>query len=151
MVRDAYPLPSMKKFSGSLGDAQGFSTLNANSGFWRIEIDKADWENTTFNSHHGLYQPTRMALGLKNTPATLQHVIDNMLSHAKQQFALVYLDDVFTSSKIPHEQWSRRIAETQSCASLRIASTIWVISWNLVDSKSLANSSHRAANIFETM
>lgn len=39
-VRDAYPLERMEKCINSLGEARMLLILNANSGYWQIEIDK---------------------------------------------------------------------------------------------------------------
>lgn len=55
-VRDSYELPKLNEFINLLGDARNFSTLDANSGFWRIEIDENDSEKTAFTSNHCLYQ-----------------------------------------------------------------------------------------------
>jgi hypothetical protein len=53
-VRDSYPLPRMSDCLDSLGDAKIFSTLDANSGYWHLEMAEADREKTTFTSHRGM-------------------------------------------------------------------------------------------------
>jgi hypothetical protein len=41
-ARDVYPLPRMDECLDSLGDAEYFTTLDANTGFWQIEVDPTD-------------------------------------------------------------------------------------------------------------
>jgi hypothetical protein len=54
-VRDSYPLPRMDECIDSLGDANIFTTLDCNSGYWQITVRPEDREKTTFTSHEGLY------------------------------------------------------------------------------------------------
>lgn len=105
-VRDSYPIPRMDECIDSLADATIFTTLDANSGHWQIEIREEDKDKTTFTSHHGLFRFTRMPFGLKNAPGTFQRVIDVILSQVKWQYALVYLDDVIIFSKSVDEHFS---------------------------------------------
>ena len=98
-VRDSYPIPRMDECIDSLGDAQLFSTLDANSGYWQIEMAEEDKNKTAFTTHYGLFRYLRMPFGLKNAPATFQRAIDIILSTVKWQFALIYLDDVVVFSR----------------------------------------------------
>lgn len=41
-ARDCYPLPRMDECIDLLGDAKVFSTLHANSGYLKAEVDKED-------------------------------------------------------------------------------------------------------------
>jgi len=102
-LRDSYPIPRMDECIDSLGDANIFTTLDANCGYWQIEIADQDKDKTTFTSHHGLYRFVRMPFGLRNAPSTFQRVIDIILSTVKWQYALVYLDDVIIYSRSAEE------------------------------------------------
>jgi hypothetical protein len=68
-IRDSYPLPRMDECIDSLGDAQIFSTLDCNSGYWQISVEPSDRDKTTFTSHEGTFRSTRMPFGLTNAPA----------------------------------------------------------------------------------
>lgn len=57
-VRDSYPLSVLDELIDSLADAQVFPTLDANSGYWRVEVDRSDGEKISFTSHHRLCQFT---------------------------------------------------------------------------------------------
>lgn len=52
---DSHSIPRNEKCIDSLGDATVFSTLDANSGYWQVEIEESDRDKTAFTSHHGLY------------------------------------------------------------------------------------------------
>ena len=96
--KDSYPIPRMDECLDSLGHAQWFTTLDANSGYWQIPIHPDDRHKTAFVSHHGSYEFTRMPFGLCNAPATFQRTTDVLLSKFKWKNCLVYLDDVIIYS-----------------------------------------------------
>jgi hypothetical protein len=98
-IKDSYPLPRMDECLDSLGDAVIFSTLDCNSGYWQIPIDKKDRDKTAFVTHCGLHRFTRMPFGLVNAPATFQRAVDMILAQVKWEYALVYLDDVIVYSR----------------------------------------------------
>lgn len=56
-----------------------FSTLDANSWLWQIEMDERDIDKT-FQAHHGLYKYKRMPFGLKSAP-----------QHSKEPWKLSWL------------------------------------------------------------
>lgn len=75
---------------GSFVDAQVFSTLNTNSCYWKIKYFKEDRVITALTSNLDLYQIMRMPFGLRNASATLQRVMDVVLSTFQCKYALVY-------------------------------------------------------------
>lgn len=74
--RDSYPIPQMDRCIDSLGDAIVLLTLDANSGYWHIELYESDRDKAAFTSHHGLYQIIRMPLGLRNSFSTFQRTMN---------------------------------------------------------------------------
>jgi len=97
-LRDLYPLPRNDDCLDSLGDAQLFSTLDCNAGYWQILLAEEDMPQTAFTFHCGTYQCTRVPFGLCNAPAIFQRAIDVILSGVKWQNVLVYLDDLIIFS-----------------------------------------------------
>jgi len=67
----------------SLGDAQFFSTLDCNAGYWQIPLAEEDKPKTAFTCHCGTFQCTRLPFGLCNAPATFHRAIDMLLSGVK--------------------------------------------------------------------
>jgi hypothetical protein len=82
-VPDTYPLPRMDECIDSLGDANVFTTLDCNSGYWQIPVHPEDRDKTTFTSHYGIYRFLRLPFGLRNAPVTFQRAIDIILSGVK--------------------------------------------------------------------
>jgi hypothetical protein len=79
-LRDAYPLPRMDDCLDSLGSAKVFSVLDANSGYWKLEVVDEDRDNTSFISHVGTYRFSRMAFGLRTAPTACQRSRDVLLA-----------------------------------------------------------------------
>ena len=98
-VRDTYPLPRMDECIDSLGEANVFTTLDCNSGYWQIPVAAKDQDKTTFTCHEATYRYKRMPFGLTNAPATFQRTLDITLSAFKWKSCLVYLDDVIVFSR----------------------------------------------------
>jgi hypothetical protein len=98
-IRDTYPLPRMDECIDSLGDANVFTTLDCNSGYWQIPVAPDDMDKTTFTSHEGTYRFRWMHFGLRNAPATFQRVVDIVLSGLTWKSCLVYLDDIIIYSQ----------------------------------------------------
>ena len=103
-VRDSCPLPWMDDCLDSLEDAQFFSTLDCNAEYWKIPIAEEVKPKTASTCHCGPYQCTRLPFGLCSAPAAFQRAIDMILSRAKWQKVLVYLDDliIFSSDAESH-------------------------------------------------
>eukprot|EP00171_Calliarthron_tuberculosum_P021997 IDg21997t1 len=97
--RDSYPLPRMDECIDSLGNARVFSTLDANWGYWQMQVGKKSVPLTAFTCHQGLFEFNRMPFGLTNAPATFQRALDIILAGYKWQTCLVYLDDVIVFSQ----------------------------------------------------
>lgn len=70
----------MDECTDSLKKARIFSTLDADAGHWKFEMDENDVEKKAFDTHHGCYLYKKMPLGLKSTPATFQRAMDVILA-----------------------------------------------------------------------
>lgn len=82
-----------------MGDATIVTTIEANLGYWKIEIDDSGRDKKNFISHNWLYRFIHMPFGLKNAPGTFQRVIDVILSQAKWKYALIFIEDILVFSK----------------------------------------------------
>ena len=102
--KDAYPLPRIDETLDALGNANTFTTLDLQSGFWQIPVREVDKDKTAFSTHNGHYAFNTMPFGLANSPATFQRLMDLVLSGLHWSHCLVYLDDiiVFASSFEEH-------------------------------------------------
>ena len=98
IIQDSYPIPLIDDCIDSLGNAKVFTILDCNSGYWQIPVAVDDQDKTTFATHVGTWRFIRMTFGLTNAPTTFQRALDIILSGAKWQYCLIYLDDVIIFS-----------------------------------------------------
>lgn len=68
------------------------------SGYWQVEVAPEDQEKTAFATALGLYQFTRMPIGLCNAPAMFQRLMQRCLGSSVHNYLLIYLDDVIVYS-----------------------------------------------------
>ena len=65
-----YPLSCIDELLETFRTAHWFTTLDLASGYWQVEMNKADKEKTAFITHKGLYEFNVMPFGLCNAPRT---------------------------------------------------------------------------------
>ena len=75
-----------------------FSKIDLTEGFWNIRLAKESRHYTGFAVKGGSYMWKRMPMGLTNSPATFQRVIEETL-RGFDAFAQPYIDDVVIFSK----------------------------------------------------
>ena len=97
-IDDKYPIPNISDVLDKLGKCQYFTTLDLASGFYQVQTDPQDIHKTAFNVEHGHYEFLRMPMGLKNSPATFQRVMDDVLKGLQNSICLVYMDDIIVYS-----------------------------------------------------
>ena len=83
----------------SLQGTTTFCTLDLASGYYQIELDEVDRKKTAFITRYGLYEHTRMGMGLRNAPANFQRAMQLVLRGLTWNHVLVYLDDVVILGK----------------------------------------------------
>lgn len=97
-VKDCLPLLRVDDTLDALAGAVWFSTLDFSNGFWQIEVAEEDHENTAFTTGWGLYQWRSVPMGLSNSPATYQRMMELVLRGLPWNICMVYLDDVLLYS-----------------------------------------------------
>ena len=76
-----------------------FITLDLASGYWQVRIEHDSREKTAFTTFSGLYEFMKVPFELVNTPATLQRLMEVVLSDLARDICLVYLDDILVMGK----------------------------------------------------
>lgn len=98
-VKDKYPIPRIDEILNALAGAKIFSTLDATSGYYQIEVEEDDKEKTAFSWKRGHFEFNRMPFGLCNAPATSQRAMERILQEFTNVFVMPYLDDIIIYSK----------------------------------------------------
>ena len=121
-IGDAYPLPFITDILDQLGGAKYFSIFDLASSFHQIEMNLKDQQKTAFTTPHGHYEFNRMPFGLKNAPATFQHLMDLALTELQGAELFVYLDDIviYSRSLVAHASKFKRLAERLRQANLTL-------------------------------
>ena len=94
--KDTYPLPRIDDMLDRLHNAQFFTTLDLQSGYWQIPIKEEDKEKTAFSTGDGLYEFNVMPFGLTGAPATFQRCMNYLLMDVDH--TMVYIDDIIIFS-----------------------------------------------------
>ena len=71
-----------------------FSTLDICSGFYQISVDPESHEKTVFVTKYGIYQYNRLPMGLCNSPATFQRLVDIVFAGLIRECTVAYVDDL---------------------------------------------------------
>ena len=104
VCQERHVLPSVETTLAQLGGAKFFSKLDANSGFWQIEMDPESSKLTTFITPFGRYKFNRLPFGITSTPEHFQRRMNEIL--ANTEGAVCLIDDVlvYGSTQSEHDQ-----------------------------------------------
>ena len=97
--KDTYPLPHIKDVIDKMAGSKYWSTLDAASAYWSIPLSESDMEKTAFAVPRGKFEFNVMPLGLSNSGATYQQMMDICLSSLRTNKVLLYMDDILIFSK----------------------------------------------------
>lgn len=108
-IRNSHPIPRMDHCNDSLGEVTIFTTLDANTKYWKIEIAGEDRDKAAFTFHHGVFCFTCMPLGLKNAIPTFERLMDVLWMKGKWNIALVHSKYIIifsatTKNEIDHDR-----------------------------------------------
>ena len=104
VCRERHVLPSVESLLGQLGGAKHFSKLDANSGFWQIEMDSKSSMLTTFITPFGRFKFNRLPFGITSAPEHFQRRMNQML--AGMDGVVCLIDDilVYGTTQAEHDQ-----------------------------------------------
>lgn len=105
--KDAYALPRIDMCLDALSESAWFTTLDLRNSYYQIELNPRDREKTSFMCKKGQFQFTRMPMGLCNSGATFQRVMDLVLSGLAYEICLAYIDDIIVFSRTLSEHFER--------------------------------------------
>ena len=102
-VKDNYPLPIIDDIFKDLTDAEYFSKMDLESGYYQIAMDAKSRKFTAFLCEYGLFEWTRMPMGHKNSGATFQRAMNHIFREQIGRFLHIYMDDFIVYSRTPEQ------------------------------------------------
>lgn len=97
--KDSTPLPHLGELRDRLSKAKVFSKMDLRDGFYNILMATEDRHKTAFRTRYGHYEWVVLPMGLCNSPATFQTLMNRLFGHLYDEFVIVYLDDILIYSE----------------------------------------------------
>ncbi len=94
------------------------------SGYFQIEIDEQHKERTAFSvGPLGFFEFNRLPMGLSNSPATYQRLMEECLGDLNMKICVIYLDDliIFANSFEEHMERLQIIFDRLKECNLKLA------------------------------
>ena len=98
-VKDSFGIHSASTCLDALSEAKWFSTVDLALGYFQVPMDPNDKMKTAFSSRRGLFHFKVMSMGLTNSGATFQRLMESVLCGLQWQILVLYLDDVIIKGK----------------------------------------------------
>ena len=103
--RERHPLPAVEQSLAQLAGARVFTTLDANSGFWQIPLDRQSALLTTFITPFGRYCFHRLPFGITSAPEHFQRRMSDILTGLDGVVCM--MDDILNHGCTPEEHDAR--------------------------------------------
>ena len=97
---DSFPIPRIDDCIDKVGNSKYVTKFDLLKGFWQVPLTDRAKEVSAFATPNGLYQYKVMPFGMKNSPATFQRLVNNVICGLDGCDA--YIDDVIIYS----DSWS---------------------------------------------
>jgi len=75
VMREHFPMQTVEDVISKMPNTKVFSVLDANHGFWQVELVKDCSKLATFNAPFGRCSYTRLPFGIASAPEVFQHVM----------------------------------------------------------------------------
>ncbi|XP_054267072.1 uncharacterized protein K02A2.6-like [Macrosteles quadrilineatus] len=106
-----YPIPKIELSLAEIAGAKYFSKIDANSGFWQLNLAEESQDYTTFITPFGRYKFRKLPFGITSAPEEFQRRMSKALEGAKN--CLVHIDDclIWGRTKEEHDECLRAVLE----------------------------------------
>jgi hypothetical protein len=106
IVFDAFPMPNVDCAFANFAKAKIFSVIDLNSTYYQIPLSAKSRKVTAFSTPFGLFEFTKLPMGISAGYQVLSRVIDSLFGDLKHIFVYNFMDDlvVYSSSLEEHVQ-----------------------------------------------
>ena len=117
---DSFPIPRIDDCIDKVGNSKYVTKFDLLKGFWQVPLTDRTKEVSAFATPNGLYQYKVMPFGMKNSPATFQRLVNNVICGLDGCDA--YIDDIiiYSDSWSDHLQRIRQFFDRLSKAKLTV-------------------------------
>ena len=117
---DSFPIPRIDDCIDKVGNSKYVTKFDLLKGFWQVPLTDRAKEVSAFATPNGLYQYKVLTFGMKNSPATFQRLVNNVICGLDGCDA--YIDDViiYSDSWSDHLQRTRKFFDRLSKAKLTL-------------------------------
>lgn len=105
--RERHILPSVEQTLAQIDRAKYFSKLDANSGYWQIELNPDSAKLTTFITPFGRLYFNRLPFGITSAPEHFQRRMTEVVGDMEGVVCLV--DDILVSGETQEEHDQRLV------------------------------------------
>jgi hypothetical protein len=99
VVFDAFPMPTVENAFDNFCDAKVFSVLDLNSAYYQIPLSAKSRKVTAFCTPFGLFEFTKLPMGISVGCQVLSRVVDSLFGDIKQNYVYNFMDDLVVYSK----------------------------------------------------
>jgi hypothetical protein len=103
IVFDSYPVPSIEQAFEQFGGATAFFVLDLNSAYYQIPLSKRSQRITAFCTPFGLFELSKLPMGISIGCQGLSRVIDELFAELKGDYVFNIIDDLVVYSSSPEE------------------------------------------------
>ena len=93
-----YPLPTPNYVFSKLAGAEYFGSIDLKDAYWQISIDSESQKLCAINTSKGLFKVKRLMMGLRNSAAIFQDVMENVVLKGLSN-VVAYQDDLIIFAK----------------------------------------------------
>ena len=102
--RENYPLPRVEELLAGLEGSNIFSKMDANSGFWQINLHPESRKLTTFITPFGRFQFKKMPFGISAAPEFFQRQMGRIIEGLEGVLCMMDNILVFGKNEIEHDK-----------------------------------------------
>jgi hypothetical protein len=122
VVFDSYPVPSVDQAFENFGGATVFSVVDLNMAYYQVPLSRRSQRITAFCTPHGLFEFTKLPMGVSVGCQGLSRVIDELFADLKGKYVFNFIDDlvIYSSSPEEHEMHVREVLRRLQNAGLTL-------------------------------